>query len=66
MYDTYTSTPGKVTQRSQEPYTATYRQHKVVRPWLGANLQCISKHTTESALKPTMPARHDEKDIYTY
>ena len=23
----------------------TYRQHKVVRPWLGSNLQCISQHT---------------------
>ena len=39
-----------VTQRSQEPHTAAYRQHKEVRPWLGANLQCISWHTTESAL----------------
>ena len=41
-----------VTQQSQEPYTATYREHKEVRPWLGANLQCISQHTTESALYP--------------
>ena len=29
MYDKYMSTPGN---------TATYRQHKEVRPWLGANL----------------------------
>ena len=33
-------------------HTATYRQHKEVRPWLGANLQCISQHTTESAFYP--------------
>ena len=38
-----------VTQRSLEAYTATYTQHKVVRPWLGANLHCISQHTTESS-----------------
>ena len=44
MYDTYLSKLLLVTQRSQEPYTATYRQHKVARPWLGANLQCISQH----------------------
>ena len=24
--------------------TATYRQHKEIRPWLEANLQCISQH----------------------
>ena len=48
-----------VAQRSLEPHTATYRQHKVIRPWLGANLQCISQHTTKSALQPTMPARHE-------
>ena len=36
----YMNTPGN---------TATCRQHKVVCPWLGANLQCISQHTTESA-----------------
>ena len=24
----------------------------VIRPWLGANLQCISQHSTESALYP--------------
>ena len=41
-----------VTQRRQEPHTATYRQYKEVRPWLEANLQCISLHTTESALYP--------------
>ena len=35
-----------------EPDTATYRQHKVVRPWLGSNLECISQHTTESAHYP--------------
>ena len=50
MYDTYMSTPGElVTQRSLEPNTETNTQHKVVRPWLGANLQCISQHNTESA-----------------
>ena len=37
--NSYMSTPGN---------TATYRQPKVVRPLLGANLQCISHHTTES------------------
>ena len=25
--------------------SAPGRQHKEVRPWLGANLQCISQHT---------------------
>ena len=40
---------------------ATYRQHKVIHVWLGANLQCISQHNTESALQPTMPARHRRK-----
>ena len=49
MYDTYMSTPGNT---AKDPHTATYRQHKEVRPWLGANLQCISQHTTESALYP--------------
>ena len=44
MYDTYMSTPGNTAKS---------------RAWLGANLQCISQHTTESALKPTMPARHE-------
>ena len=48
MYDTYMSTPGNTAKL--EPYTATYRQHKEVRPWLGANLQSISQHETESAL----------------
>ena len=31
----------------------TLKQNKVIRSWLGANLQCISQHTTESAHKPT-------------
>ena len=46
-----------VTQRSQEPHTATYtyRQHKVVRPWLGSNVQSSSQHTSESAHYPAMP-----------
>ena len=51
MYDTYMSTPGN-TAKLGIPHTATYRQHKEVRPWLGANLQCISQHTTEPALYP--------------
>ena len=46
----------QVTQRSQDTYTATYRQHKVICPWLGANLHCISEHSTESALLPIMTA----------
>ena len=45
--NTYMSTPGNTAKLG--PHTATYKQHKVVRPWLGANLQCISQHTTESA-----------------
>ena len=33
------------------------------RPWLGTNLQCISQHTTESALYPLyMPARHKKEN----
>ena len=48
MYDTYMSTIGNTMK--------SHTQHKVVRPWLGANLQCISQHTTESAHQPTMPA----------
>ena len=50
MYDTHMSTPGNTAK--QELHTAAYRQHKEVRPWLGANLQCINQHTTESALYP--------------
>ena len=44
-----------IKQRSWEPRTVTYRQHKVVCPWLGLKLQCISQHNTESAHYPTMP-----------
>ena len=51
---TYMSTPGNTAKLG----TATDRQHKVIGPWWGANLQCISQHTTESAHKHTMPARH--------
>ena len=39
-------------------FTATYRQHNVVRPWFGANLQCISQHTNKSGHQLTMPARY--------
>ena len=49
MYDTYMSTPGN-TAKLGTAHTATYRQHKEAHPWLEANLQCISLHTTESAL----------------
>ena len=49
MYDTYMSTPSN-TAKLGAVHTATYRQHKEVRPWLRANLQCISQHITESAL----------------
>ena len=35
MYYKYMSTPGNT---AKETCTATYRQHKVDRPWLGANL----------------------------
>ena len=38
------------------PHSATYRKHKVVRPWMGSTLQCVSQHTTESAHYPAMPA----------
>ena len=55
-----------VQQQSQESLTATYRQHKEVRPWLGANLQCISQHTTESAHYPATPARHNFHGNYAY
>ena len=50
-----------VTRSSLEHHTETYIQHKVVRPWLGANLQyqCISQHTTESAHYPTLPVRRN-------
>ena len=44
------STPGN-TAKLGATRAATDRQHKEVRPWLGANLECISQHTTESALK---------------
>ena len=49
MYDTYMSTLGNSAKLRAIPHTATYRQHKVIRPWFGANLQCISQHTTELA-----------------
>ena len=51
MYDTHMSTPG-ITAKLGATHSNIYRQHKEVRPWLGANLQCISQHTTESALYP--------------
>ena len=51
MYDTHMSTPGN-TAKLGTANTGTYRQHKEVRPWLEANLQCISLQTTESALYP--------------
>ena len=44
IHNTYMSTPVNTAKLG-----ATYRQHKVVCPWLGANLQCISQRTTESA-----------------
>ena len=45
------STPGN-TSKPSAIYTATYRQHKVVQPWLGANLQCISQHTLSQLINP--------------
>ena len=51
MYDTYMSTPGN-TAKLGGTHSNIYRQHKEVRPWLGANLQCISQHETESTLYP--------------
>ena len=59
MYDTYMSTPGNTAKLG-----ATYRQHKEVRPWLGANLLCISQHETESALYPL--CQPGIKRIYIY
>ena len=54
--------------------TATYRQHKIVRPWLGSNLQCISQHATESPQigppwhKPLLPRaahmKHDRNLVF--
>ena len=43
MCDEYMSTPGN-TAKPRAIYAATYRLHKVARPWLGANLQCISQN----------------------
>ena len=49
MYDTYMSTPGNTAKLGATTQQHTDSTIKVVRPWLGANLQCISQHTTESA-----------------
>ena len=44
MIHRYMSTPGNTAKLE-----TAHRQHKEVRPWLEANLQCISQHTTESS-----------------
>ena len=56
MYDTYMSTPGNTAKLGA--IHSNIQTAQVDRPWLGADLHCISQHTTESALYPTMPARH--------
>ena len=51
--NTYMSTAGN-TAKQRATHTAAYKQHKKVRPWLGANLQCICQYTKLSH-KPFMP-----------
>ena len=41
------STPGNVAKLG--PAQNNKQTAKVVRPWLGSNLQCIIQHTAESA-----------------
>ena len=48
MYDTYMSTPGNTAKLGTAH--SNIQTDKEVRPWLKANLQCISLHTSESAL----------------
>ena len=50
----------------EKPYIATYRQHKVDRPWLGSNQHCISQHSTESVHYPTMPVKYSEEQVILY
>ena len=48
MYDTYMSTPGNTAK--PRAIHSSIQTAQVARPWLGANLQCICQHNTESAL----------------
>ena len=51
MYDTYMSTPGNTAKLgATHSNIQTAQRGPSLTPWLGANLQCISQHTTESAL----------------
>ena len=46
--NTHMSTPGN-TAKLGATHSNIQTAQSIVRPWLGANLQCISQHTTESA-----------------
>ena len=65
MYDTHMSTPGN-TAKLGATHSNIQTAQRGPCPWLGANLQCISKHTTESSLFPlcqpgiNLPARHKQ------
>ena len=48
MYDTYMSTPGTTAKLGATH--SNIQTGKRGPPWLGANLQCIIQHETESAL----------------
>ena len=49
MYDKHASTPGNTAKLGTAQQQHTDSTKLIVRLWLGANLQCISQHTTESA-----------------
>ena len=49
MYDTHMSTPGNI-MKLGTAHSNIQTAQSIIRPWLGENLQCISQHTTESAL----------------
>ena len=50
--NTYMSTPGNTAKLGA--IHSNIQTAKVVRPWLGANLQRISQHTNESAYINTL------------